>query len=327
MAKKKDKKATPISAWDNHVIEAQNALVQRDEKYAKRIKWTRRALYSSIPLTLLMAFVMFIYLGGSQNEVEQEAVSSYTVNSVEGKDVAMQALTAWLDTEPTPLDRGRILSWDGAEDEGILSLDKDGAQTGEVNAHYFTVIDSKGLTYRTMIKTLYVKNEGSSVLTEPTLLPILQNKSSEHALPLWTGFETFQVTEPIANVVKQFAKAYMGADADLLKITISDPDTEHVYPTFPYGMTSISAQINECGQKEGNTVCNVTILYKNPRIKDNEETKDKKAYVTYDLLLQDVDTGAPKVVAWGASGEGDKLVPYENAIEGSEYQAQESEGA
>jgi hypothetical protein len=330
MARNKKKKT--ISPWDDHVQEAQNLLIESQSKFDSKTKIIRVLLYLAIPAALISSLSAISSYGALAAKDPVQQISSYDINNIYGKDLAMQRLSKWLSTPPQPLASGRILSWDGAEQEGELPSTTQGVgntetTSGEIYAHHFTLEDESGNTYTTVIKTLYVPSKGSFILTEPTLLPVFKGQSGEGSgVPLWGNIPSFGATKAISNIVKQWGEGYMGGDEQRLKITIGDPDATHAYLTMP-PMTHITTKINQCGsfaaEGEGDqavttqAICNVSVLYQNPDAPKPSSSSDA-ASVAYDLLILDANLGSPKVVAWGASGEGLKLTPYQNAVVDSE---------
>jgi hypothetical protein len=283
--------------------------------------WTAAIL---LPITLLLIMALGL-------KVLRAPTAPAATNQTQGTQATAQAqvlIEDWLGTDPQPVPGGRIVSFLSATPTGTAKRGSD-TQTDEgVNAqlttYRFVVADSSSRLYQASIQLARSAKEGTTQLGTPALVPIPSGTNpaaGENTWP-WPGLDEVSVTSEYDTAVEAWAKAFTSGDPAALKQVVGDPDSAHSYLPLS-GVTFTNIQIGQVGalwgkdQEPSETARPERVI---ARVSVSAEWSGHTAQnnsqyptITYDLLLDRANTGAPVVVAWGAPGTA-SLTPYSNAV-------------
>lgn len=321
-----------VDDWlaDESAVALPNA--QLEEIKANRAKRRRMATLVkagviSGPIALILAFVgmgLAAQAGVEAREAERgPMIAPISVQSITspGRYIATAHLEAWLAAVPNPVPGGRVISWDGAEEMGNVA---GSSSTGEVftTLETFTLVDGVGQPYTAQVLVGNDPAGGSVVISGPSLMktvPPAQNLSVDSA---WDDVRDTDPTESVVSAVQSWAEAYTSGDGARLRLVVGDPEAGHAYLPLS-GVASVTSSVLETGttdevltDDEGRETPASRMIARVEMLMQWEGRAEVApvAPVTMDLLIVEADTGAPRVVAWGAPGTGTTLVQYGNAI-------------
>jgi hypothetical protein len=336
MAKRQTR--TSRSVWEDQTTEY-NPEAPAVIKALRGEKWKRRALYITafgvVPLCLLLAAAQVSGAGQAKGEIDLAGASVVT-NSSAGKSAAFAALQNWLSGDPSPLPQGLIVSWNGYTVEDPPPADPNKTTkppTYRFETHSFTL--ARGDQMFTADVQVVVDGSASAMATStPTLTPIL-NAELTQRVESWFGFDTTTPPEEVNDAVAAWADAFTSGDPDELRRAVQDKDADHTYLPLSnvasvVSTTAISAAdvpTGDEGKKPTQMLVRVELRLWWAGEEPAEDDQSKKpAPITYDLLIEDADTAAPYVVAWGPVGSAPTLKAHANAMRGVDVKQQADTG-
>lgn len=239
-----------------------------------------------------------------------------------GKTQATMYVENWL-KDGSPLEEGRILSWDGVTNEKAQTGSGSSKRSVPLVVHSFTLADKAGDVWKA---TLTVRKSDGSPVSEPMLEkdPTPELKPSE--TPDWSGtlgLTNIQSTDPAGVVVEKWAQAYMGSSSQQLTVLVADPDGKHAYRAADIGEVQSAtvekaAYLNRGHVNQKESASNWAVARVGIEVLPWNAKKDSQpVQLDYDVLLKDPDSGSARVVAWGAVGTGAELKAYRNAVTGT----------
>lgn len=250
---------------------------------------------------------------------EDPAATSLNANTSLGKAAALAAVTEWMGAEPAPVPGGEVLSWDGFEPlaAGEEESGKRGAETGEL--HYFTVAapaENTTIFYTTAVLVRVDDLLGASVQGSPSLMPRTPSASNGWSSEVWPGYKSVTVTDPVREAVTAWSKAFTGTPAEL-RLAVGDKNAERSYVPLT-GASIASAEVSSAAAPKQDTTKAVTEVLARITLDVAWGGSKKSSPATYDVLVADANTAAPRVVAWGPAGTGPRLSAYGNAVTGTD---------
>ncbi|KQO98744.1 hypothetical protein [Leifsonia sp. Leaf264] len=306
--------------------------VELSERWQRVARTYIKVAAWSFPIFLVLIFAVY----GSMNETVAP-VQAKTVNQVDsaGKATAIQTVNTWMDAKPSPVDGGKILSWDGFDVQPKPKLTEDEAKAipqpdYDVEIHHFTVVDRRGIQYLSDVAVAVSEANGSSALGTPSLNPVATSATGWSGSGTWYGLAPISAPESIRPAVKAWAKAFTSGDPDQLRLIVSDPDGDRSYMPLS-GVKAVTVELGDNagyvpefidGRLSEATPKSVVVQVKLKITWEPESGAEEPQYVgqsgdasiTYDLLINKADTAAPVVVAWGGPGSGQHLKTFGNAI-------------
>lgn len=303
-------------------------------KYVKTAAYTWPAL---AVLAILMGFTSFTASLDGDSPAGESSTQTLTPDEALQRSLAVETVTEWLSTSPSPLPRGRVLAWDGAETVPQVSEPKETGDDGKTvpwpayRAHRVSLVQTPApettgpVRYYTAVVSIATSNIGPLVVGEPSLLPATTPSASTTLEQLWPGAVSVQVTDPVQTAVSNWAKAFTSGDGAALKQTVGDPDQTHYYlslPVFSLDKTEIRAATLRPGadvqdektlEAPDTLVARVSLSGMWPG-SGNSDDNTARAALSYDVLVADASSGAPRVVAWAGVGCGLTLEPYQNWV-------------
>lgn len=329
MVRKKNNRATtqmwedPTTQYNPEAPAVQSAL--KSERWKRW--WIKASIFVVTPVLALTALMQF-----ARPDADGQAATSIQVNSSEGKATANQALHAWLNSDPSPFPGGEVVSWDGyttVEPPAEMTKDTSRPVTYRFETHRFTLIRA-GQTFRADVQVAVDDLVGATATGTPTIRPLVDTPIRGQAVA-WFGFDNAEPAEPVKRAVADWAEAYVSGDGDRIRRIVRDPSSTNWYVPIA-GVANVSdvrvvAGANIPGARPEDLPTSMLV-----RVEvawwwsDHEPVPDENGNIsakrpqpaTFDLLVNDTNTASPYVVAWGPTGSGPTLVPYQNAISGVE---------
>lgn len=320
------KKARTSALWsDNPAPTDQHATNHNAPSEKKRESSGAMRRFVVYGLFCLAALAVVLQIGNiantAANKPEPVTVDSLSINSSIGKPAATTTLIEWLRAEPAPLPGGTIVSWDGYK--SIAAGEKTAATSQAADAselHYFTlsVPTADGNIYYTSTVLVSVdKALGAKVQGTPTILPKAPSAQDGWSTSLWPGYDSVQATDAVTDAVIVWSKAFTDTPA-ALRLAVGDQGSSRSYIPLS-GATVVASDVTAAGAVKSTDGSKPTTLIVRVQLKLNwtsDEESASPSLVTYDLLVTEADTAAPRVVAWGGAGTGPSLVKYQNAVAG-----------
>lgn len=321
---------TSRSVWEDNGLkynpEAPSVLrAARNEKLKRRALYT--VAFGVIPL-LLLGFASTWAQATSAEEPVDLTAASEAANFSGGKAEAFRSLQEWMNSTPSPLPDGRIISWDGFTAELPPAPDPNDPSETVYNftleTHSFTVQRGSAM-WRAQVEVAVDDVIGASATASPALAPIPRRENV--ASTDWFGLTPASPTASVTQATEAWAAAYTGGDPDALHQIIQDRDSERSYVPLTGVQELLSVETTNSATLpavEGEAVDTSRMIVRvalrfwwnggKPVLAENER-EEEPAPVTYDLLIEHADTATPIVVAWGAPGSGPDLAPYQNAVD------------
>ncbi len=245
---------------------------------------------------------------GPDNSVTREAAQ------------AQVAVERWLGATPSPLPGGRVVAYTGSTSKAAQQRDSQQNDPRTLTTYSFVLADTAGRMYDTSIQ-MVISSAGAVALAEPALVPILpaNPEAGGQAEWPWPGVASIAAAPAYAQAVNAWTKAYTGGDAAALKLAVGDPAADRFYMPLT-GVTFTDLSIGQVGalwaddqdrtkeDKPRQALLRVSVS----AVWASQRTATQQPSLTFDLLLDQADTAAPAVVAWGAPGA--ELTPYRNAV-------------
>lgn len=320
----KTKGAKPVSQIWAEAKEIPVADVAPPTAAAKRAKWMRRGVKSSVILMPLVLLALLVAVGNRGST--KAAAAAPASSSSQGRGAATVVLQQWLAGPPAPLPGGNILSWDGAT-RNVPPTSKDNTDTTPVfptERDEFTISDSSGRYYRAEMLVALDPSGGSKVLSGPSLTPIpaARDAGSADEYQAWGSLRSGNVPDAVSASVQAWATAFTSGQPSALRLSVGDKDPNHAYLPLPdaTGATVSVKQGAYLGVSAESATsstmivrASIVVSYGAPPAAAGRDLVAPPA-ATYDLLVDGADTAAPVVVAWGGPGSGPGLSAYVNAM-------------
>lgn len=334
-ASRATKRVPQESFFDRAMVEAPHA----DAVMAKKLDKRRRLGYVVI-VTCLVAVPVFAVVSMNNfttiSELSEREFPAQVSIDTPAKHTAIAAVEQWLKSSPSPLPTGYILSWDGAvtQQEERTFLDEDGKEAYEhgVELHRFTLSTASGAMFTTEVQVAYGEADGSGVLGAPTLMPVApSNASGFISVDGWQGTMPGTTTEAMTEAVNGWVKAFTSGDPSALRLAVGDTrDNVSYVPltgildtgTVSVGVSAVKPVDAGLPKREwvadpAVALVRVSFPIAWPGQLDKPDADVQNlGRITYDLLVEDADTAAPKIVAWGSAGTGASLEAFQNAVVG-----------
>lgn len=286
----------------------------------------RRYVWSAVIMTPILLLILLVYVfntiayGGDDVTVAERTVDSPT------KATANNKITEWLASTPAPLPGGKLISWDGVIDSEEPKQVKD--QSGEMveepglETHQFTVRSDGGQLFHSTVQVSWSDTLGATVVGDPSLEPLMRDNESTSVdtVEVWPGRSLSPAPTGVLPAVDVWLQAYTSGNSDKIRLALKDPNEGHSY--FPLMQVS-SASVDSVTHfgadpddaTQGLARVTVKIIWDGTPVDSNtQEFVSTGSTQMFDVLLQDVDTASPTVVAWGGAGTGQDLTPYKNAL-------------
>lgn len=305
----------PIS-WYDAAEEVPNPAAPSGQKLAKSQKWYRRLAMSSVVLTPAAMLVTILAVAHSS----VPATSQAPAGTAPGEAVAQLAVERWLSSSPSPLPHGRILFFSGASPVPVAKVSR---QSGAASKVTWTaedesfVLSANGSTYTASVEVVFPPGNRTGVANaSPSLSPQPGSPPNPAAQTgPWPGVTaSASAPAPVVQAVQGWAQAYTSGSASSLRLAVGDTSaSDHFIPLHGVSQVTSSVSWSAPLASAGEMVANVslTLVWNHQQAPSQYQTTVPQ--VTMDLLIERANTPAPVVVAWGPSGGGPSLTPFQNA--------------
>lgn len=286
-----------------------------------QIAWRRVNPWRTFVILLLLVGPM-LGLAGLVFPAQETPETPVADFAPSGKTQATMYVENWL-KDGSPLEEGRILSWDGVTNERAQTGSGSSKRNVPLVVHSFTLADKAGDVWRA---TLTVRRSDGSPVSEPMLEKDPTPKLKPSETPDWSGtlgLTNIQSADPAGVVVEKWAQAYMGSSSQQLTVLVADPDGKHAYRAADIGEVQSAtvqkaAYLNRGDVNRNESTSDWAVARVGIEVRPWNAKKDSQpVQLDYDVLLKDPDSGSAKVVAWGAVGTGAELKEYRNAVTGT----------
>ncbi|MGP5048047.1 hypothetical protein [Glutamicibacter ardleyensis] len=327
MANKKPRKITEgyVPRWDQTTHDMTADVGGMEVIRKKRTTFYRRYVWAAVIMTPVLLLVLLVYVFNTIAYEEEAPVVQRAADSPT-KATASNRITEWLDSSPAPLPGGKLISWDGVissvepqmvKDESGEMLEEPGLET-----HQFTVRTDAGQLFHSTVQVTWTDSLGAAIVGDPSLEPLMRDNAttSVEMVAVWPGRTLSPAPTGALPAVDVWLQAYVSGDSDKIRLAVKDPNEEHHYfPLIQVADASVDTvthfAVNPEDPSQGLARVTTKITWDGtPVDSSSQEYINGGGAQTFDVLLQDVDTASPTVVAWGGTGTGQDLTPYKNAL-------------
>ncbi|MDN5895749.1 MAG: hypothetical protein L0H93_17205, partial [Nocardioides sp.] len=309
--------------------------VPRDEsavarQLARRSRWTIGYIKVCAVVAPILLFGVVLAVTRDQ-PVPVEDKPAVAADRVRAE--ATVAVEEWLDSGEAPIRGGKIVQWESTRTLPKAKVDPRN-ETAEPDPTMQTVRfvvnrpateDKEAALYTAEVLTASTEAGAVSTVGAPALMPMLPSMGEDlSSVNRWpTLEEAADPDERVEAAITDWAKALTSGSAQTLRAAVDDADPDHAYVAFQ-GMrlqgTSLgdSAVLEWTDSEEpvpSRIVVSVTL---NMTDRSGNCSKCAETASEFDVLIDEVDTVTPRVVAWGGPGSGSTLKPYQNAVEANE---------
>lgn len=310
------------------VLNQQSARARKESNRGRVNRWIAVCAVGLAVISIPVSLANLATVG------DETDLAPAAVTDSPGRGAATQAVEAWLAANPSPLPGGSVLSWNRVSVQTPPEVDDESQEiTYTMETHEFTLISGQQL-YGAVVSVQADPVTGSVMVGTPSLMPQLPAPQTPQAGPTWFGYEQPTVGSNFDAAIDEWAAAFTSGNPSTLKQNVDDKENDRSYMPLT-GVAEVQASIVSTGVPEGTHEEDVTqviarvelrvvwqsqIDQANAMAEDGAEadvpTIGSAPAITYDVLVTDPFSGAPKVVSWGGPGSGPSLTPYSSGIMG-----------
>ncbi|MFC8797313.1 hypothetical protein ACFT2C_06245 [Promicromonospora sp. NPDC057138] len=272
------------------------------------------------PVVGLALFVTSANLREVLTAEEQDAVAPVE----EGRTAAVMAVEDWLRTDPPPIPGGGVVAWESAEALSAHDTDQVAEELGDLGearliVHRIVVRSDVGVL-AALVLVASSPDGSQTIIGQVGLEPVAPTLQNLAATDAWRGLEPVEPGDSAQAAVAAWVDAFTSGDPDRLRLVVGDPASGHHYLPME-GVAAATHDVHaaaapSAGTEDGQLVVQVDVTLEwDAQDEDATEDTAAEAQVSYDVLVADPDSAAPRVVAWGAPGSGTGLTPYQNAVD------------
>lgn len=328
-----------IANWfDEDTVDAPRTDLDMDGTIQRRSRFIRIAIYISAICGALALVAVVADLAQPASKAAQS--SNQTTATSPGKTTAMTAVEDWLNSDPAPVPGGQLLSWDGYTKVPFPKVSEEKKESGDyepptyrVEVHHMTVVSSTGQTFKADVEVAIDKKAGPQAISSPSLVPITPSASDFQADSPWPGMPvTGDAPAAVKSAIGSWVKAYTSGSPQSLRLAVGDGDSRHAYVPMTgvkdakYTVPDVAwyQKTNDDGDKvNGNRLLarvDLTVTWDGQEDPDDSTTTSDDdstdPVISIDVLVENANTAAPRVVAWGGPGTGKSLKKFSNAVTG-----------
>jgi hypothetical protein len=278
---------------------------------ARKQKWFHRAVIADIVVApLILLLILFSVIGGSKGSTTGATNPNPLINP--GVYQGQVAIQQWLNSKPSPLPGGHIVSFYNTVPIHAPSTATPPVANDEI-VNY--IVLANGTFYKVSVEA-QLTGSSASIISDPYLSVTANSTTVPGSTPTisspWPGISPTPVPSsgPLQQSVQGWANALTSGSSSSLALSIGDPNQgDHYVPL--HGVSQVASTIefyaptNKTGTK--------AIAEVNLAITWNGEKPTTNSNYTFDILIERPLSAAPVVVAWGPPGSGPSLTPYQNA--------------
>lgn len=281
----------------------------------------------------ILAIVLQVY--ALANPIEPDPAPEPPSLASDAKPVATRTVGEWLSASPQPVPDGRVLSWDGFDEVQMPTIDTEDMTEDEVEeakfsysleVHNFTVIDKNNILYTVAVQVADDKSAGPHVIGSPSLIPDPIPATNFQMDDPWPEMPGQSLPPSTDTAINTWAEAFTSGRPDDLRQVVSDPENAHSYtPLYKVKEFEVTVEdsayfqrdVEDSSETENNpnralARVNLVLHWEGQSVPE----ESTEATISYDLLIEDVESASPRVVAWGAPGKGPQMKAFDNAIIG-----------
>lgn len=310
---KTSKKKNTDTWWDQQTDTVRPELVNQD-KLRKRAKKLRFFVWAAVVLAPLSMFMNLAFLTSNTNDNAGPRAAADQFKDT--RSAAMIAVRTWLSQDPSPLPGGSLVGWDRATKTKFVPPENNTSNETpyESTVHYLTVATPDGSSFTTTVTVLYDAEHGPVAVGTPALIPVAPADTAWDANPYPKSTPVTLQGDAVLSAVNDWAAAYTSGDPARLQGLVGDKAASHFYVPLAGASLSELGIVGEAYEAAGNDAIFVrvegSIEWAYAPVGEDSTTFAK---VSFDLLVEDASTAAPRVVAWGGPGTGPALKRFGNA--------------
>lgn len=330
------KKGNTSPQWWDEQVEIPREGMPSTKKMRRKVRFHRRFIIVALILfpVVLLANVVLV-----SNQFGTEDETSAYVGPPPTQADAIVAANLWLNTNPSPLPGGSVVSWNSYRETPLPPPTETDASGGNgleaIEVHELTVASASGVQYLLTVQLAVGESIGAIPMGTPSLSPLPPVARGVTAgLSPWPTLDETPTPEGVDTAIDVWLAAYTSGDPALLLNTVGDSRRNVSYVPF----TGLSLDIDSVS-----IVKSAALWTEDERT--NAATEPSRIVVqikvsgywpgtvldsssqlpefTFDLLVNGANTASPRVVAWGGAGQGVWLEPYSNAVAGKVISADE----
>jgi len=336
MNKKDRSKASAAPHWAYGDKSVPRAGLPDANRLEKRQRLMRRYVKSAtylLPVTLVLSILVALT---NVNPSGTGLAASSSQTSSPGRTVATLALEQWLGENPSPLPHATVQSWDGSSDvapapvKGTAGQSAPVTWTAELDNFTLVVPTPKLTIYTATIEVALKPGGGAAAVGGPSLTvrpPTDLSSGWSDGAP-WSGINLSSSVSPsVQSAINGWLVAFTSGNGSQLRLAVGDTRSSYYYVPLSGVASATDNVVANATRVAPNDAPTTTSVHPSAEIVEvtlNLLWRGEKApafgtspsgpATTMDILLERADTAAPVVVAWGPSGSGPSLVPYQNAI-------------
>lgn len=311
--------------WWNQSVEAPRADLPDADRLSRRARRYRRWVLASVVIAPISLFTNFAFYANMGSEAAAPVVSSDRYSQT--RSVALIEVRKWLASDPSPLPGGVLVGWERATTQ---RFDPESTSAGEpytVETHYMTLATPNGTTFTTTVPIAVDDVHGPVPLALPSLVPVPPSDLSWDA-STYPNTATASLSEEALVAVQTWAENYTSGDPARFRSGIQDPNPNHSYVPLNgarlVDITVTDSWVSPESSSQAPDSADLVFAEVTLRMEwafDPLDSNQSAPEIVFTVLLDDANTGAARVVAWGGPGTGLDLAPYENALTGREVLA------
>lgn len=326
--------------WTTLDEEVPNPQLPDGIRLASRQRRYRWMVWSTVFLAPIALFSVVLVAGAKSAAIHPTATVAGAQVSSPGRTAATLELNTWLHQVPSPLPGATVLSWDGAVAVPAVpspqvngqSATAGSAPTWNAEIDNFTLVvqPTQSTTSSTTTSSPTIYDAGIEVAINPagggaialggpsiTIAPPPASNNWQIGGP-WPGLSaTTSVSQPVQSAINGWLVAYTSGSPSALGLAVGDPNLSHGYIPLS-GVASATDSVTAAATRPNDAeIVNISLSI----VWSGESTSTTQAngsntppLTTMDVLVERASTAAPVVVAWGPSGSGPTLRPYQNAV-------------
>lgn len=327
------KKKPKVDPFDQFAEKANPKATQKHDS-VRRAGILRSYIWAcavAMPFVVIGGLLSMFSLNINYTEMfEQMRADQNNSDSSLPRAVALDSVERWLAAEPSPLPGGHVLSWESVR----VNLPPTDSNDPAVQIHNVILAGPSGGLYSSSVP-VQMSAAGPVVISSPSLQPLPPTPPPSTSESPWPGTSTISVPVDVTSAVRAWATALASADPEALRLAVGDPDGANSYMPLPKAEV-VSAEVSVATAANGakvnsetggpdTVVARVTLrlAWESQKDEENPESAQQGAPISFDVLVQGADTASPRVVSWGAPGDGMSLSPYSTALTNVRLTAQE----
>lgn len=326
--------------WTTLDEEVPNPQLPDGIRLASRQRRYRWMVWSTVVIAPIALFSVVIVAGAKSATTHPQVVATGSQASSPGRTAATLELNTWLNQVPSPLPGATVLSWDGAVAVPAVPSPQVNGQSAtagsvptwnaEIDNFTLVVQPTQSTSSSTTASSQTVYDAGVEVAINPagggaiaiggpsiTVAPPPASNNWQVGGP-WPGLSaSASVSQPVQSAINGWLVAYTSGSSSALGLSVGDPNLSRGYLPLS-GVTSATDSVIAAANRPNDAeIVNISlsITWSGSSTSTTQSNgSSTPPLTTMDVLVERASTAAPVVVAWGPSGSGPTLRPYQNSV-------------